>query len=105
MDYIVGGLFILAMIELILYFVYQPDFPEKNALTVYNLTMVGLIIFLSGMFFLWMKTTFQHSVYDEWWFFMGLCGALLIFIILTLVAFIIRLWMFRVKSQNFFSGW
>lgn len=105
MDYIVGGLFILATLELILYFVYQPDFPDKNALTVYNLTMVGLIIFLSGIFFLWIKNTYQNTVYDEFWFFSAICGALLIFIVLTLIAYIIRWWMFRVKAQNYFTRW
>lgn len=105
MDYIVGGLFILAMLELVLFFVYQPDFPEKNSLTVYNITMIGLIIFLSGMVYLWVKTTYQNTIYDEYWFFSAVCGALLLFIVLTLVAFLVRLWMFRVKSQNFFSGW
>jgi len=105
MDFIVGGLFILAFLELILYFVYQPDFPEKNALAIYNLTMIGLTFFLSGMFFLWMKTTFQHTIHDEWWLFMGLCGGALVFIVLTLIAFIVRFWMFRVKSQNYFTKW
>jgi hypothetical protein len=104
-DYIVGGLFILAMLETVLYFVYQPDFPDKNALTVYNLTMIGLIIFLSGIFFLWIKNTYQNTVYDEFWFFSATCGALLIFIVLTLIAFIIRFWMFRVKAQNYFTRW
>ncbi|MBL1146697.1 MAG: hypothetical protein HND56_04360 [Pseudomonadota bacterium] len=105
MDYIVGGLFILAMLETVLYFVYQPDFPDKNALTVYNLTMIGLIIFLSGIFFLWIKNTYQNTIYDEFWFFSATCGALLIFIVLTLIAFIIRFWMFRVKAQNYFTRW
>lgn len=105
MDYIVGGLFILAMLELVLFFVYQPEFPEKNSLAVYNITMIGLIIFLSGMVYLWVKSTYQNTIYDEYWFFSAVCGALLLFIVLTLVAFLVRLWMFRVKSQNFFSGW
>jgi len=105
MDFIVGGLCILACVELVLYFLYQPDFPDKNALAVYNLTMVGLIFFLSGMSFLWVKTTFQYSIYDEWWLFMGVCGGLMVFLVLTLIAFIVRFWMFRVKAQNYFSRW
>jgi ABC-type nickel/cobalt efflux system permease component RcnA len=104
-DFIVGGLVILAGLLLILFFAYQPDYPEKGALTVFNLTMLGITFFLSFLFFLWMKATYAQSQYEEWWFFMALCGSLIIIIFLVLLAMLARWWIFRVKSQNYFSGW
>ena len=105
MDYIAGALFILDLLILGAYRIFKPDYGDERAMTLYSVTMVGLSMFVSGIFFLWMKNTYEHTQYGEWWFFMGLCGSFLIFFVLMIIVFLIRMWMFRSKSKNHFSGW
>lgn len=105
MDYIAGGLFLLDVIILASFLIFQPDFSDKRALTIYNVTMISLSAFLSGIFLLWMKNTYAQTIYKDMWLFMGLCGSFLIFLVLLITAFLVRLWMFRTKSKNHFAGW
>ncbi len=103
MDFIVGFLFLITVVLLILFFMFQPDHNDKRSISIYNTTMVGLNIFITGLFFLWMRATYKGSIDDGWWLFMGLCGSFIIFSFIMLVAFVVRnFWLFKVSSQNFY---
>ena len=90
---------------LICFFVYQPDYSDKRALSIFNTTIVGLTAFLSMIAFFWVKNTYAHTIYKDWWFFSAVCLASITGFLLLVIGWITRAWLFRSKAQNHFEGW
>ncbi len=104
MDFIVLFLLLLAVISLAAFIFFQPDYPNKRAISVYNITMITINVFITLMFFLYMKFNYQGTIDDEWWLFMALCGSFILFAVISIVTLLVRnFYLFRSSSQNFYK--